>query len=48
MDDSDYDINKRSDKTYMSKGLPSFHDKDIKVRIASKTFDRGAAPSSPW
>lgn len=44
MDDSDYDNNKRSDKTYMSKSLPAFHDKDVKVRIASKTFDKGAAP----
>lgn len=42
MDDFDYDINKRSDKTYMSKSLPDFHDKEVKVRIASKTFDKGA------
>lgn len=44
MDDFEYDINKRSDKTYMSKSLPAFHDKEAKVRIASKTFDKGAAP----
>lgn len=44
MDDFEYDTNKRSDKTYMSKSLPAFHDKEAKVRIASKTFDKSAAP----
>jgi hypothetical protein len=46
MDDPDYeyDSNKRSDKTYMSKSLAGFHDKDVKVRIANKVFDKGAAP----
>ncbi|OHV97734.1 hypothetical protein AKG95_11330 [Janthinobacterium lividum] len=39
MDDSDYDINKRSDKTYMSRALQGFSDKERKVRIASKAFD---------
>lgn len=42
MDDFEYDINKRSDKTYMSKSLPAFHDKDAKVRIASKAFDKSS------
>jgi hypothetical protein len=39
MDDSDYDFNKRSDKTYMSRSLVDFIDKERKVRIASKVFD---------
>lgn len=39
MDDLDYDINKRSDKTYMSRSLADFSDKERKVRIASKVFD---------
>ncbi len=45
MDDVEYDINKRSDKTYMSKSLPAFHDKAVKVRIASKAFDKVAEPA---
>jgi Domain of unknown function (DUF4263) len=45
MDDFEYDINKRSDKTYVSKSLQGFHDKDRKVRIASKTFDKGDEPA---
>lgn len=42
MDDPDYDINKRSDKTYMSRSLPDFNDNERKVRIASKAFDASA------
>ena len=38
MDESEYDINRRLDKTYMSPSLPSFGDKTRKVRIASKAF----------
>lgn len=45
MDDMEYDLNKRSDKTYMSKSLPAFHDKAVKVRIASKAFDTAAEPT---
>ncbi|MDQ4625022.1 Shedu immune nuclease family protein [Janthinobacterium lividum] len=41
MDDFEYDINKCSDKTYMSKSLPAFHNKEAKVRIATKAFDKG-------
>lgn len=44
MDDPEYDNNMRSDKTYMSKSLEAFHDKDVKVRIANKVFDKGAVP----
>ena len=39
MEDSDYDFNKRPDKTYMSKSLPGFFDKERKVRIATKAFN---------
>lgn len=45
MDDPDYDLNKRADKTYISKSLPAFHDKDVKVRIASKAFDKVGNPT---
>ena len=45
MNDPDYDLSKRADKTYMSKSLPAFHDKDVKVRIASKAFDSAADPT---
>lgn len=38
MDEAEYDLNKRPDKTYMSSSMPSFDDALRKVRIASKAF----------
>jgi hypothetical protein len=38
MEESEYDINRRLDKTYISPSLPSFGDKTVKVRIATKAF----------
>lgn len=38
MDETEYDLNKRPDKTYMSGSMPSFDDATRKVRIASKAF----------
>lgn len=38
MDETEYDLNKRPDKTYMSGSMPSFDDAARKVRIASKAF----------
>ncbi len=38
MDEGDYDLNKRPDKTYMSRGLPDFDGSGRKIRIATKAF----------
>ncbi|MFZ6772431.1 hypothetical protein ACO0LB_06895 [Undibacterium sp. SXout7W] len=38
MEESEYDANRRIDKAYISPSLPDFHDKAVKVRIASKAF----------
>lgn len=38
MEESEYDANRRVDKTYISRSLPDFFDKEVKVRIATKAF----------
>jgi hypothetical protein len=44
MDESDYDSNKRPDKTYMSSSMVSFGDTLRRVRIGSKVFAAGEQP----
>jgi hypothetical protein len=38
MDEGDYDLNKRPDKTYMSRSLADFDGSGRKIRIATKAF----------
>jgi hypothetical protein len=44
MDEGDYDLNKRPDKTYMSRSLPDFDEGGRKIRIATKAFAAATEP----